>query len=150
MEKKRELDTSLPFQRIYKNCLQKLDMALRKRKQLVELLDSLADYDGVSMVTQDEIAQELGISRSRISQMINQLNTVDMCIERIGKGSYKVHYTNVESRGIFALMKEKLPEMILLLPQESFLSLKKQEKADLLGIPAKVYEVLEGYVRNEF
>lgn len=127
--------------------LQRLNDAIKTRKEILEYMKSLENKDGISKVTISHIASHINLSRTRVSQIIMQLNTLDVCVEKISAGCYRIHYTDIENRGIFAEILSILPLYIRLADEGKLEGLMKVEKVKLLDISIEGLDILEGYIR---
>lgn len=127
--------------------LQRLNEAIKKRKEILEYMKSLENKDGICKVSISHIASHVNLSRTRVSQIITQLNTLDICVEKISVGCYRVHYTDINNKGIFAEILRTLPLYIKLTDEGNFEGLMKEEKAKLLDISIDELDILEGYIR---
>ena len=71
-------------------------------QKFVNLLAEVRDENGISRITQQEIARQMNRSPAWVKKAIKRLNTEDLCIESIGRGEYRLLYDNLRSQGVFS------------------------------------------------
>ena len=109
------------------------------------MLETILEYkneEGICVVSQSEIAMRINKNKTWVSKAIKRLNAEDTCIEQIGKGKYKIHYTNIKENGVF-------PKVIKLMTDKATLS-NFCEKGVLLrekyGISKRTIQIFTGYL----
>ena len=73
-------------------------------QQLVNLFKDSRNAEGVSVISQPELAKRIGRSQTWVASAIKRLNTEDTCVELISAGKYKLHYDDLLSRGVFSVI----------------------------------------------
>lgn len=104
-------------------------------KRIIEILINNMGDDGMSRITQQEIANQVGKSPSSISKTLRKLEKYDKCIEKIAPAVYKVNQKDILNFGpINRILKygeilEKYPEIILksLMEQSKFTDMSIEE-----------------------
>lgn len=97
---------------------------------------------GICIVSQKEIAENIGKNTTWVQKAIKKLNAEDLCIEMIDKGMYKVHYTNIRERGVFQKViqvlidKETSPDFIN----------KNTSIMEKYGVTKETVAVFRGYI----
>ncbi len=85
--------------------------SLNKHQKLLNIMLEYEDENGICVVTQDLLSKRIDeCSQSRVGQMINQINTEDMCIEKVKRGNYRVKYNDISQRGTYKKIKEIMNE----------------------------------------
>ena len=109
------------------------------------MLKTFLEYEnenGICIVSQKEIAENIGKNTTWVQKAIKKLNAEDLCIEMIDKGMYKVHYTNIRERGVF-------PKVIqMLIDKETspdFIN-KNTSIMEKYGVTKETVAVFRGYI----
>lgn len=88
-------------------------------KSIIEILLNNMGEDGISRISQQEIANQIGKSPSSISKTLRKLEQYDKCIEKIAPAVYRVNQKDIINHGpIFRVLKygkilEENPEVML-------------------------------------
>lgn len=83
----------------YNNSVYSLYPELIKYPLILKVLIKNRNEDGVSCVSQKEIAKEVRLTQTAISKYLKRLNQYNKCIEKISPGKYIVHKTNMLKYG---------------------------------------------------
>ena len=78
--------------------------SLANHQAFLDTLLEFKDKDGICIVTQNELMEATGRCWTWITKAITRLNLVELCIEKIGKSQYIVHYDDLWKRGTFSLI----------------------------------------------
>lgn len=113
-------------------------------QRLVDTLLEFKGEDGICRVTQTELSQLMDISPSRISQAIQQLNTEECCIKRLGMGKYIVNYRDILKNGTFARISDLIEEACL---HPELIKTPDKEIAKTHGLNIKTVQMFKTYVR---
>lgn len=76
--------------------------SLKNHQKLVDVLVDAQDENGISRLSQSEMARRVDHSQTWVSQAIRRINAEDVCIEKISAGVYRVHYSNLAAQGVFS------------------------------------------------
>jgi len=119
------------------------NQSLYEHQLFIDVLLSNISPDGLTYLSQSQIAKQLGKSQSLIGRYINQLNRVDKCITKINRGVYKLHYSDIKNNGVFPIIRRSLT--LVMLNSQYYLNLNNKEKALFLGIDVNLVPVIEAY-----
>jgi len=78
--------------------------SLANHQDFLDTLLQFKDKDGICRVTQNELMNATGRCWTWITKAVNRLNLVELCIEKIGKSQYVIHYEDLRERGTFSLI----------------------------------------------
>lgn len=67
----------------------------KKYEDIINAIYSKQDIDGLSRISQKEIAEILNVSSATISKSIRRLERSDKCIEKIKPGVYQINHMNI-------------------------------------------------------
>lgn len=132
------------------NYMKELNKSIDKHIKMLNFMLSYKDADDVCSITQNEIAEYLGVGRTTVKNMIDRLNTIDDCVEKVGKSKYKVHYVELRERGIFKEILRCLPQFLLWILDGTSEKINYIEKAKRLNTTVKVVSIIEGYIVYEY
>lgn len=76
--------------------------SLRNHQKLVDILVEARDGEGISLISQPEMAMRMDHSQAWITAAIKRINTEGTCIECIGSGKYLVRYEDLSRQGVFS------------------------------------------------
>lgn len=127
--------------------MKELNYCIEKHEKMLNFMISHKDADGICTLSQGDIAEHLGLGRTTVKNMIDRLNILDDCVEKVGRSKYKVHYTELREQGIFREILRCLPQVIIWHLEGTKSNL--LEKAKLLNTTVKVVQILEGYIMYE-
>ena len=82
--------------------------SLDNHQDFLDTLLSFKDTDGICRVTQNELMQATGRGWTWITKAIKRLNMVDLCVEKVAKSQYIVHYQDLRTNGIFCLIYQMM------------------------------------------
>lgn len=115
--------------------------------KIIEVLMDNQGADGLSRISQKDIASKIDRSPSCVSKTIRKLEKHDKCIERIAPSVYKVNHKDVINYGPFPKVKEyvkaieKDPEIIM----KTF-----KEQSELINMSIEDIQMVQGYIYGAF
>lgn len=130
--------------------MKELNNCIEKHEKMLDFMISHKDADGICTLSQGDIAEHLGVGRTTVKNMIDRLNTLDDCVEKVGRSKYKVHYTELREQGIFREILWCLPQVLLWISDGTSAKINYIEKAKRLNTTIKVVSIIEGYIVYEF
>ena len=122
-----------------------LENSIKKHQQLVNELVAAQNDEGISCISQTELAERMKRSSTRISQMIRQLNVEDICVEQVAPGKYVVHYQNILEQGVYQKIMMLMIETML----DPNLSTEKDSVlAERYGIKLKTVQMYKAFLKT--
>lgn len=76
--------------------------SVQAHQQLVDILLQARNADGISVLTELEMAVRMNRSLTWVKKAIEQLNREEVCIKRVSPNGYTIQYDNILERGVFA------------------------------------------------
>ncbi|MFE5321843.1 winged helix-turn-helix transcriptional regulator [Paenibacillus sp. NPDC056579] len=107
-------------------------------KGLVVLLLAKKNNDGVSRISQSDMAAHLGISQTAVSKRLKKFIDFGL-IEKVGIAGYRVIHADFMKTPL-----GKMFDLLKIIDQRPNLSYKQQ--ADELGVTVKEVEIIYGYL----
>lgn len=117
--------------------------SLNEHQIFVEFLLSNTGTDGFINLSQTQMAKLLGMSQTRVSSYIKQLNRIDQCISQVARGVYRLNYSDIVNNGVFPIIRKSLTKIMIRPSEYIFLSYK--EKANFLKVDIDLISVIEAY-----
>lgn len=114
----------------------------KKYKYIIDILEKHKDEDGLSRISQSDIARKLNVSPSLISKCIRRLERSDKCVEKIEAGLYKVNQTDMIKDGP---QRKFLEYSTAIIKDIKFLKLSIEERAIALGMSKEEIIMVNGY-----
>lgn len=114
----------------------------RKYKDIINIINSDKDINGISRVYQSEIAKKLNISPSLVSKCIIRLERSGKCVEKLKPGLYKVNHTDLIKQGPQGKFLKYCAEI---LKDIKFLDLRIEERATILEMSKEEVIMVNGY-----
>jgi len=118
--------------------------SVENHQNLVNILLDAKNKDGISQLSQPEMAKLMNRSQTWVVKAIKRLNTEDTCIEMIAPGKYVVHYTNIYMRGVFS---EILKLTITISQDVEMFFLRDEIISKKYGIKVKTVQMFKSYMR---
>lgn len=119
--------------------------SLELHQKLINILVEARDENGISLISQPEMAKKINRSQTWVANAIKRLNTEEICIELISSGKYKVNYEDLLSQGVFSkilfLIKNTFSDPTLILKKDS-------EIANEYGFNIKTVQMYKSYIRT--
>ena len=112
-------------------------------QKLVYLLKEARDEAGISAISQPELARQIGRSQTWVASAIKRLNTEDVCVELISSGKYKLHYDDLLSRGVFAIIVLLIADT---LKTPSLFEMQTDKIAEAYSCSKKTVEMYKAYL----
>ena len=119
--------------------------SLKLHQQLVDIFVEARDENGISLISQPEIAAKIDRSQTWVASAIKRLNTEDTCIELISNGKYKLHYENLLLSGVFSKILLLIRDTQL---NPSMFSQKDSIIAEEYGFSVKTIQMYKAYLRT--
>ena len=124
----------------------KFAQKLLKYQAIIDAMLEHKNKDGICVISQTKLEKELPINQSNISRAIRQINTEEICIEKISQGKYIVHYRNIMERGTFAhiwnlFLDFEKNHQLLFEPDKTI--------AERYGYKIKTVQMFKSYIRND-
>lgn len=119
--------------------------SLANSQKLVDTLVQHKNDEGISAISQSEIARSINRSQTWVSQAIRRINTEDTCIEIIGESQYVVHYSNLSERGVYSTILDLIS---LTLKYPEILRMQDNELSRLISSPVKTIQMYKAYMRD--
>ena len=120
--------------------------SVNMHQKLVDIIVEAKDDDGISRISQPEMAELTNRSQSWVGKAIRRLNTEDICIEMVASGQYVVHYANILEKGVFCevlkLINDYYVTPELLNTQDKILAAER-------GIKTRTSYMFKSYIRLE-
>lgn len=132
------------------NYMKELNKSIDRHIKMLNFMLAHKDKDNICTITQGEIAEYLGVGRTTVKNMIDRLNTIDVCVEKVGRSKYKIHYVELRERGIFKEILRCLPQFLLWILDGTSEKINYIEKAKRLNTTVKVVSIIEGYIVYEY
>ena len=123
-----------------------LDITIKNHQELVDLLISYRNKNGVCSLSQIEIAQKLNRCPSWVSQAIRRLNREEPCIVKIPSG-YLVNFDDITTQGTFFLI---IQAMQYLSNNPNKFNENEVDVATEIGIKRDTLQTAKTYLRNCF
>lgn len=114
----------------------------KKYKDIINIIDTNKDDNGISRISQSEIANKLNISSSLVSKCIRRLEISDRCIEKLKPGLYKINHTDLIKYGP---QQKFLKYCAEILKDIKFVYLTIKERANILEMSEEEVKMLNGY-----
>lgn len=116
--------------------------SLENHQKLIEVLLSHKNEIGICEVSEQELMVSMNRSLAWVYKAIDRINTEDLCIERIARGRYVVHYDNLSNRGVFSII---LKMTLLTLGDVSIVRLKDKDLMQKFGCTLKTVQMYRAY-----
>lgn len=129
--------------------MKELDKIIERHIKMLNYMIAHKDEDDIIHISQSQIAEHIEVGRTTVKNMMKRLNTLDICIEMIGKSRYKVNYIDIKERGVFKEILRCLPQYLIWMLDDSNKKTNYIEKAKLLNTEYKIVEIIEGYIVYE-
>ncbi len=119
--------------------------SVNNHQRLVDILVQYRDENGISLISQPQMARLMNHSQTWVAKAIKRLNTEDVCIEMIASGKYVVNYTNILAQGVFNEILKLIVEVdgspTLFHETDSTLAIKR-------GVKVKTIQMFKSYLRT--
>ena len=119
--------------------------SLDLHQELVNILVKARDESGLSLISQPEIAIQIGRSQTWVASAIKRLNTEDICVEQISNGKYKVHYEDLQTQGVFSKILFLIGVTYI---DRSLFGKKDSEIAEEFGFKLRTVQMYRSYLRT--
>lgn len=126
----------------------KILRSIANHQLIIEILLENRDPDGVCRLTQGDLAQKTGFSRTSVAKKLRRLEKVDNCIEKVGRGgAYIVNCNNPVEAGPF---KKVLSFLDAVMNKPDLLTLTIKEIAIHLQFTVYEVEMIWGYIYQSY
>lgn len=116
-----------------------------KYKNIIDIIENNKGCNGISEISQKEIAIKLRINTSAVSKCIRRLERLersDKCIEKLKPGIYKVNHTDLRKYGPY---NKFLKYCSAIVRYDGYLNLKWGERANLIDISIEEVIMVNAY-----
>lgn len=116
-------------------------------KKIIEILINNQCEDGLSRISQNDIATQINRSPSCVSKTLRKLEKHDKCIEKIAPAVYKVNHEDIISYGVFPKIFKyyniivKHPEVILK---------PYKEQSEITNMSIEDIKMVRGYIYGAY
>ena len=118
--------------------------SLKMHQQLVDIFVEAKDENGISLISQPEIAARIGRSQTWVVKAIKRLNVEEPCVEMISAGKYKLNYECLLTDGVFSKI------MLLIVDTRLNVDLFFERDSDIAakyGFKLKTVQMYKAYFR---
>lgn len=115
----------------------------KKYSDIIKVIDDNKDINGLSKISQKEIAERLTISPSLVSKCIKRLERSDKCIEKVKPSIYKVNHIDMINYGPYPKF---LKYLLSVSKYDQFLELTWEEKAKILSFSKEEVIMANAYL----
>lgn len=116
----------------------------KKYQDIIDLIKARVDSDGISRISQKELATSLNISQSLVSKCLIRLESSDKCIEKLGPGTYKVNHTDLSNYGP---LSKVMKYCAISSKDEKISELSYTEQAKILNMTVEEIKMIHGYIQ---
>lgn len=122
-----------------------LETSLKNSQSLIDILLQFKNENGISVISQCELARCVEHSQTWVSQAIRRINTEDVCIERIGMSEYIVHYSNLMECGVYSTLFDLF---YFTQEQPEIFSIQDAKLVKLIDAPIKTIQMYKAFMRD--